>query len=84
MISPLRKPGRYGLRGIGCLPGHLARAHGGGNSSNSLSKDLDRCRRNWQGPSGVFVDAVDAEVYELKLPRLLMAVFLPRARAAPP
>jgi len=73
MISPLRKPGRYGLSGRGCLPGHLARAHAGGNSSNSLSKDLDRVRRHWQGPCWVAVVVVDAEVWELKLPRLLMA-----------
>ena len=57
----------------GCLPGHFARAHGGGNSSNSLSKDLDRVRRHWQGPCWVAVVVVDAEVWELKLPRLLMA-----------
>ena len=81
MISPLRKPGRYGLSGRGCLPGHLALAHCGGNSSNSLSKDLDRVRRHWQGPCWVAV-VVDAEVWELKLPRSVMAGC--RGRAAPP
>ena len=57
----------------GCLPGHFARAQAGGNSSNSLLKDLDRVRRHWQGPCWVAVVVVDAEVWELKLPRLLMA-----------
>ena len=75
MISPLRKPGRYGLSGRGCLPGHLARAHAGGNSSNSLSKDLDRVRRHWQGPCWVAVVVVDAEVWELKLPRSIMPLW---------
>ena len=83
MISPLRKPGRYGLSGRGCLPGHFARAHGGGNSSNSLSKDLDRVRRHWQGPCWVAVVVVDAEVWELKLPRSVMPGCL-CGRAAPP
>ena len=75
MISPLRKPGRYGLSGRGCLPGHLFRAHCGGNSSNSLSKDLDRVRRHWQGPCWVAVVVVDAEVWELKLPRSIMPLW---------
>ena len=75
MISPLRKPGRYGLSGRGCLPGHFARAHAGGNSSNSLSKDLDRVRRHWQGPCWVAVVVVDAEVWELKLPRSIMPLW---------
>ena len=83
MISPLRKPGRYGLSGRGCLPGHLARAHAGGNSSNSLSKDLDRFLLNWQGPGWVAVVVVDAEVWELKLPRSVMPGCL-CGRAAPP
>ena len=59
----------------GCLPGHFARAHGGGNSSNSLSKDLDRVRRHWQGPCWVAVVVVDAEVWELKLPRSIMPLW---------
>ena len=81
MISPRRKPGRYGLSGRGCLPGHLARAQAGGNSSNSLSKDFDLFRRNWQGPCWVAVVVVDAEVWELKLPRSIIGL---RGRAAPP
>ena len=79
MISPRRKPGRYGLSGRGCFPGHFARAQAGGNSSNSLSKDLDRVRRHWQGPCWVAVVVVDAEVWELKLPRSIIGLCgLPR------
>ena len=55
--------------------GHLLRAHCGGNSSNSLSKDLDRVRRHWQGPCWVAVVVVDAEVWELKLPRSIMPLW---------